>query len=477
MAQLVMRAAQPLIRRYALSFLNEDNVRAKEEALIKKRIEKISRTGLGKKLGVERGSPIKDLPLTGYDFYLPFFRTPHEGDFIYPLNDYVRSHTSGTMSMPKIFLLPKTGFKENLKRSAISLFYVCTHDGVKSLLEVGDTIYANLPGGAFLGAHLSDSFQSNQSSFLRLVPESPNNMTFKEKVDYFIENHHDIDVAYMTITTFLDEICPQVNDDIYLKGFITQDISAGPLKERMKEKSGHYPKAVFGSTETFLSGLPSIEHPGAFFFDWRVVYHEFIPEEHSIEKNVDLVTEPPEIVSMMDVEPGKRYQLVVTPLYNDLTRYIMPDILECVSKGDNLLNSNIPVFKYFSRADRLLVLHNFTRINEEEMVSVLNTSDVPFVDFTVRRELDDSREYLSIYVELMEPISEDEILDRVNKELLQRDKDWRDLSDFMNYTPLKVSILPKDTFKKYLHNKEGMARIERIGMREERFKQLLSFAQ
>ena len=120
---------------------------------------------------------------------------------------------------------------------------------------------------------------------------------------------------------------------------------------------------------------------------------------------------------------------------------------------------------------------NSVKINEEEMVSVLNTSDVPFVDFTVRRELDDSREYLSLYIELMEPISEDEILDRVNKELLQRDKDWRDLSDFMNYTPLKVSILPKDTFKKYLHNKEGMARIERIGMREERFKQLLTFAQ
>jgi predicted transcriptional regulator len=39
---------------------------------------------------------------------------------------------------------------------------------------------------------------------------------------------------------------------------------------------------------------------------------------------------------------------------------------------------------------------------------------------------------------------------------------------------LKVTLLPKDTFKKYLHKKEGMARIQRIGMRAERFNELLS---
>ena len=473
MAQLVMRAAKPLIKKFALDFLKERNVSAKEDTLIRKKIDRVAGSGLGKKLGVEHNTKIEKIPITGYDYYLPFFRDPHEGDFIYPLNDYVRSHTSGTMSKPKIFLLPMTGFKENLKRSAISLFFICTHDGTRSLLEIGDTVYANLPGGAFLGGHLTKSFQSNQSAFVKLVPED-SSMTFKDKVDYFIRNHKDIDVAYMTVTTFLDEICPQVDDEIYLKGFMTQDISAGILREEMRKKSGHYPKTVFGSTETFLSGLPSVEHPGSFFFDWRVAYHEFLPEDQTVDPNVVTVTEPPETIGMMDVEPGKRYQLIVTPLYNDLTRYIMPDIFECVSKGDNLLNTNVPIFKYYSRADRLLVLHNFTRINEEEMVSMLHDAKIPFVDFTARRELHESREFLSLYIELSETMSEDEVLDRINKRIVEFDKDWRDLNDYMNYTPLKVTLLHKDTFKKYLHRKEGMARIQRIGMREERFKELLS---
>ena len=474
MAQFVMRAAKPLIKRYALGFLDERNVRVKEEALIKKKIKRVARSGLGKKLGVEQSTKIENVPFTGYDYYMPFFRNPREGDFIYPVEDYVRSQTSGTMGKPKIFLNPKTGVMENLKRSVISLMFICTHDGTRPLLEIGDTIYANLPGGAFIGGQITSNMRGGQSSFIKMVPEDADNMTFKEKADYFVENHEKIDMAYMTVTTFLDEICPQVDEEIYLKGFLTQDISAGPLKEKIKAKSGHYPKTVFGSTETFLSGLPSVEYPGSFFFDWRVVYHEFIPEDQAVDPDIVTLPEPPETIGMMDVEPGKRYQLIVTPIYSDLTRYVMPDIFECVSKGDNLLGSNIPVFKYYSRADRLLVLHNFTRINEEEMVSILNDAEIPFVDFTARRELQESREFLSLYIELSETMSEDEVLDRVDKRLVEFDKDWRDLSDFMNYTPLKVMFLPKDTFKKYLHSKEGMARIQRIGMREERFNELLS---
>lgn len=475
MAQLVMRIAKPLVQKLALDFLRERNIGAKEDALIRKKVKRVSGSGIGKKLGVEQSTEVTRIPFTGYEYYLPFFREPHEGDFIYPLNDYVRTQTSGTMSRPKIFLLPMTGFKENLKRSALSLFFICTHDGTKPLLEVGDTVYANLPGGAFIGSHITKSLKSGQSSLINLVPEDPN-MTFKEKVDYFVQNHEEVDIAYMTVTTFLDEVCPQVEEQIYLKGFLTQDVSAGPLKEEMRKRSGHYPKTVFGSTETILSGLPSVEHPGSFFFDWRVTYHEFIPEDRAVDPDIVTLTEPPETVRMMDVEPGKRYQLVVTPLYFDLTKYVMPDMFECVSMGDDMLGSNIPVFKYYSRADRLLVLHNFTRINEEEMVSVLHDAEVPFVDFTARMELDGSREYMSLYIELSDDMSEDEVVERVNKRLLEFDKDWRDLTDFMNYTPLRATLLPKDAFKKYLHRKEGIARVQRIGMREERFRELLSLA-
>jgi hypothetical protein len=44
----------------------------------------------------------------------------------------------------------------------------------------------------------------------------------------------------------------------------------------------------------------------------------------------------------------------------------------------------------------------------------------------------------------------------------------------MRYIPLKIHILPDGAFSRYLANKPGMPRIERIGMRENRLDELLS---
>ncbi len=87
-----------------------------------------------------------------------------------------------------------------------------------------------------------------------------------------------------------------------------------------------------------------------------------------------------------------------------------------------------------------------------------------------------AREYLHLYIELKEEMPHGELSSRVNKALLEFDKDWRDLTNFLNYTPLRVTLLAKDTFAKFLHNKPGMARIARIGMRPERFQELLSYS-
>jgi hypothetical protein len=476
MSLLIFKAIKPFLRKNSMDYLQESNVREKQEKLVVKKLRMMGSSNLGKSIGVQSPLDISKLPLTGYEFYTPFYKNPKEGDFMYPLTEYVKTHTSGTMGKPKVYMAPQRGFKENLKRAALSLFFICTHDGEKSRLDIGDTIYANLPGGSFLASFMGDSFRKNQSSILKLVPENSNQMSFEEKVDYFVHNHQEVDVAYMTVTSFLDDIVPRVEDQIYLKGFITQDTSAGPMKEEIKKASGNYPKTLYASTESMLSGLPSIQYPGGFFMDWRVIYPEFIEEDDALSTDTVKTEEYPEIVPMMDVKAGKRYQLIATPLFNDITRYVMPDIFECMAIGDNILGTDIPIFKYYTRSDRLMVLHNFTRISEEEMISLMKNAGLPMVDFTARKELDGAREYMHVYLELNQSMPYEEAFEKLNAALLEFDKDWRDLSDFMSFTPLKLTLLPKGTFHKFLNTKEGMARIARIGMREERFNMLMEQA-
>jgi hypothetical protein len=464
----------PFAKHYALRFLKESRVEQRQEGLLRDKFRRQSKTRIGRELGVTPDSTIERLPLTSYGFYSPFFTKPQEGDFMYPLDDYVKAITSGSMGKPKKYMLPRSGIKDNILKTGLSLFLITTHDGEKIAFEIGDVIYRNSAGGSHIGGYQDDIYKKQSVELAKIVPDV--DLSFHDKVEYFIENHEEIDVAYMPVTTLLDEISPRIKEPFHLKGFITQDRAAMVFKDKIKEITGNYPKVNYGSTESFLIGLPSIEHPGGFFFDWRIAYCEFLPEENAIGPDRDRVDDPPETMKMGDVEVGKRYQLVVTPFKNDMTRYVMPDIFECIGEGDDVLGTDQPVFSFYARADRLVALHNFTRIAEEELLQVLKDAEVPFVDFTARVEREGAKEYMAMYLELSSPMEVEGVVARVHDELVKFDKDWRDLSKAMNYVPLRARILPHGTFGAYLRRKEGMPRIERIEMREDRLTELLDIA-
>jgi hypothetical protein len=466
----IIKLMSPLGRRYALSFLGEKNIEQRQEALLKRKLASMSQTSMGRELGVD-GERLKSLPLTSYGFYSKYYEYPNEGDFMYPLTHYVVAHTSGTMGRPKKYLIPQTAIDDNMKKTGFAIIIISSHDGERFTFEFGDVVYANLSGGSHITSH-SVSVGTKFAS--RLVSQCPDpDLSFRAKVDYFVNNYRDIDYAQMTVPTLLDDVYPQIGEPFHLKGFITQDSSAGPLKEEIRKVTGKYPRVIYGSTESLASALPSVEHPGCFFFDWRICYNEFIPEAKKVSTDEARIEEPPETVSMMDVEPGKNYQIVVTPFKTDLVRYVLPDILENVDDGDDVLCCDSPVFRYHARADRLVVLHNFTRIAENEMIQILDEAKVPYVNFVARRETEGAKDHMALYLELSEQISEETIYHRVHETLMEYDKDWRDLTNFLNYKPLRLRLLPRGAFKSYLERKGGLPKVDRIGMREELIKLLV----
>jgi hypothetical protein len=475
MSTIFKRGLVSLARHYALNFVGEENVEHKSNELLKAKLRRASNTRIGRDMGVTPSTSLDKLPLTSYGSYRRYFESPNEGDFLYPLNDYIKATTSGTMGRPKTYMLPKTALADNMRKTGFASIFIYTHDGERSTFEMGDVVYANVPGGSHIAAYNSEIGAKQNMRFVTLCPDP--NLPFQAKVDYFVDNYRKIDIAYMAVTTLLDEVFPRIGEPFFLKGFMTQDSSAGVLKEEIKKVTANYPKVTYGATETMASTFASIEHPGAFWFDWRVIYTEFIPEvEKVILNDQAALNEPPETVSIGNVEVGRRYQLVATPYKTDMTRYVMPDIFECVDKGDDVLGTNVPVFRHYSRADKILILHNFTRIIEEELLHVLKESGVDYADFTVRRELEGAKEYIGLYLEPSKEMLDEEIFRRVHTALLDYDKDWRDLTNFFNYIPLKLHLLPKGTFNKYLGQKQGMPSIDRIEMKIENFSELMRLA-
>lgn len=463
------------LKESALDFLREEDVSGKQERLLGSKLDKMKRTKMGKELGIDKASSIEDLPLTTYAFYEKYFLNPSPEAFMYPLDQYTKAITSGTTGKPKVYLLPKPFMMDFLRKEALPILLTVTHDGEEMTFEFGDTLYLNVapaPYGSGLELESFKELIGRSRELINLVPDDPN-LSFHEKVDYFIRNHQDIDIALMTITTLLDEVCSRISEPLKLKGFLTLDKSAVAFKKEIKEATGSYPKVIYGSTEFGTPTTPSVQYPGHFIFDWRTAYWEFLPEGSAIATEEPMAKADVELIPLGDVKVGKRYQLVATTFKSELTRYVTSDLLECVSMGDNIIETSLPVFKFYARADKLINLHNFTRIGEEELLEAFNNSGTPFVDFTARGELHGTREYLVVYVEPTKTIDVKMAEKEFHRQLYKIDKDYRDLSDFFGYTPLMLKVLRRGTFKRYLRGKRGMPKVDRVNMKEEHFKILL----
>ena len=470
MVNPILKALSPLAVSYATGFLGERNIRRKQEELLRKKLVMLSNVSLGKELGASPAGFPK-MPITTYELYQKYFEAPRDGDLLYPVKEYVVAQTSGTMGKPKKYLIPKTAIAYNMMKTGFAIIVVSSHDGDRFTFELGDVVYTNLAGGSHITSHAVSIGRKYTSIFLSQCPDP--DLSYREKVNYFVKNHEGIDYAQMIVPTLIDEVYPRIGKPFHLKGFITQDSAAEVHKEEIRRITGNYPRVIYGATESLAISLPSVEYPGCFFFDWRMSHSEFIPEEERVPHDAGRVDEPPETVSLMDVEAGERYQIVVTPYKTDVTRYALPDVLECVADGDDVLGTSLPVFRYYARVDRLITLHNFTRIAEKEIVQVLEDAKIPFVDFVARREMEGTRDYMRLYVELSDQMDEAEVFKRIHGGLLDFDRDWRDLTNFLEYVPLKMRLMPRGSFRRYLEAKGGMPRVDRMEMRDEHLNRLL----
>jgi len=456
-----------------LSFLEESNYQKKMDEKITKKLGRLRKITLGKEVGVFDSTSIKKIPFTTYEAYKKYYENPREEHFLYELNDYLQALTSGTMGRPKKFLLPKTALIDNLRKTALASLLIVSHDGERVTFEIGDTVYTNIPGGSQLAAILTEIGRKYRIAFVHNCPDP--NLPFQTKVDYFVNNYENIDMAYMTVTTLMDQVYPKIGEPFQLKGFMTQDSSSIVLKDEIKKITGSYPKTNYGATEIMTPTVASIEHPGCFIFDWRVLYAEFVPQDQKIGNGEPIIEADVDVLDLSEVEPGKRYQLVATPYLTEMTRYVMPDILECVDDGDDVLNSQLPVFKYHARSDKIIVLHNFTRIVEEEITQVLKDANIPFVDYTVIKEVEGTHEYMKMYLELSKPMDHNTVYGVIDEKLKEFDRDWHDLKEFLKYDPLRIELIPKGSFSHYLQHRGGMTRVERVQMKQERLDLLLNF--
>lgn len=442
----------------------------KQEKLLKKKFRRLEDATVGKKIGVKSGIQLQKLPLTKYDFYEQFFSNPAQNTLMYPLEEYEKVLTSGTSGREKWFMIPKNYINKTIIQTAIPVFMLSTYSGERFLMEYGDTIYINSAPKPFLGGSMVSvaSGKKERPPLFNVVPNF--NISFEDKVQYFVNNSNSIDIAATQASILVSQIMPSLKHPANLKGLFCIDTAiAEAYFNEITEAMGTTPKTAYGSTETLFCSLPSLQYPLGFFLDWRRGIFEFIPIER--EAPCD------EILTLSEVRVGQVYRIIFTSLETELTRYDTACSFECIANGDNILGIESPIFKFHSRLEKTISLHNFTRISEDELITVLKKIGIQYVEFMTRTNLIKGLEYLTIYLETTTGTDMNTVLASVHRSLCQIDNDYKELSQFYKYIPIRINLLPGGVFGKYLGGKMAtMSKVARIGVTDEEFNKLTQIA-
>ncbi|MDD4859380.1 MAG: GH3 auxin-responsive promoter family protein [Dehalococcoidales bacterium] len=248
---------------------------------------------------------------------------------------------------------------------------------------------------------------------------------------------------------------PILPKDIWkVKGLVCGGTDTTIYQEEIAKYWGVKPLDVYVSTETCFIAMQSWNKKGMTLVPYSNFY-EFIPEEERL-KNIADKNYKPATVLIDELEAGKMYEIVVTNFHGGpLLRYRIGDLIKVVSIGDDETGSTLPQITFQSRADDLIDISGFVRLDEKEIWTAIQKTDLPYEDWSVRKEANKEEPVLHIFLELTRNgYSDSDIARKIDEQLVNLRADWRNLKSMIGMTPIKITLLNKGTFREYTRKKQ-----------------------
>ena len=220
------------------------------------------------------------------------------------------------------------------------------------------------------------------------------------------------------------------------------------FRHQIEEYWGRTPIEAYGCTEGGIISVQLWNAKGLTFFP-DCNFLEFIPEEDHIRNRAD-PSYMPKTVTLEEVQPGQRYEIVLTNLLGGVfIRYRVGDLIEITALRDEELGVELPQMVFHARADDVIDLASFTRLTERTVWQALEASGVPYVDWVARKEYEGQEVILRVYLESKDSLAAAEIRDRLHKGLLSAYPGYAELGNMLGMDPLRVTLLTPGTFQRY----------------------------
>lgn len=239
-----------------------------------------------------------------------------------------------------------------------------------------------------------------------------------------------------------------------LKGIIAMGTDTSIYRDKIKYYWGIDPTEFYASSEIGFIATQAWNRASMTFVP-ASAFFEFIPEEEW-SKNKENPESIPKTVLINQLEPGKIYELVATTFYGvPFLRYRIGDLIKVVSMRDEEAGIDLPQIIFHSRADDILDIANFARLDERTVWTAINKADIKYEDWTIRKEYISGEIILHLYIEAKDKRSASEIRDLVHQQLKLCCEEYKSMAEMLEIDPLRVSLLSAGTFGKYMEEKQA----------------------
>jgi hypothetical protein len=249
---------------------------------------------------------------------------------------------------------------------------------------------------------------------------------------------------------------PLLPKDIWkVKGLVMGGTDSSIYREQIAYYWGVEPLDVYVSTETGFIAMQGWNKNGMSFVPYTNFY-EFIPREEYLKAEQDSQYQP-RTVLLDEVKADEIYEIVVTNFHGGpFVRYRIGDRVKIVSLKDEKAAISLPQMVFQSRADDIIDIAGFARLDEKIIWRAIQNTGIGYEDWLARKEREEDHSILHLYLELKgEEVSAEEVLRRIDEQLISIDSDYADLRKLTEADPLRVTILEKGSFERYQRRKQA----------------------
>jgi phenylacetate-coenzyme A ligase PaaK-like adenylate-forming protein len=466
-----------------------------QEHLLLDQLEEVGGSELGKKiLQNHKPTTVDDfrrlVPLTTYDDYALYLDEKREDVLVE--KPYVWLRTSGRSGVPK--WIPYTEcFYNTIVRNIIgALILACATNKGEVNLKIGERLVCNLPPSPYASGGYVTSL--GQALNMRIMPpmELAEEMDFQERINkgFTMALRQGVDIVGSLGSvlikigeTFTDRatglkfsvsmlyppilyriIRAIVRSKLDGRGMLPRDlweakgiIAGGADTTIYRDKITHYwgkePYELYSASEVGIIAIQSWTKKAMTFLPF-FSFFEFIPEQESI-KNWEDESCQPSTVLLNEVKEGECYEIVATNFHGlPFLRYRTGDLIQIVALRDKEAGIELPQMVFKSRADDIIDIAGFTRLDERTIWQAINNTGVQYKDWTIRKEYIEDNPILHLYIELKQEMNNDELGSLIHDALVAIDPSYNDMNSMLELQPVKVTLLSSGTFERYYLEKQ-----------------------